>query len=191
MTALPVDRSRWTLVDWEHRVCADLPQPIPRFTVAKLDELDAPVRRHLLREIAPDAPLTQSVRVRMHGSIKLGRWLPFRARQVLNPHVGFIWAARVAGGHADRSSPQVLTISQHPTYQTFNGKLDCVGLAASSVSDGHADALLADGSVRQSRERQATELQKARLRARAFVRTLYSFKLVSSDLTTLYQHGDQ
>ena len=31
----------------------------------------------------------------MRGSIRLGRWLPFRARQVLNPHVGFIWAARV------------------------------------------------------------------------------------------------
>jgi hypothetical protein len=33
----------------------------------------------------------------MRGSIKLGRWLPFRARQVLNPHEGFVWAARVAG----------------------------------------------------------------------------------------------
>ena len=34
----------------------------------------------------------------MRGSIKLGkRWLPFRARETLTPHVGFVWAGRVAG----------------------------------------------------------------------------------------------
>lgn len=97
MTALPEDRSAWALSDWEHRLCADSAQPMPRFTVAELDGLDAPVRRHLLRAIAPGAPLAQCGRLSMRGSIKLGRWLPFRARQVLNPHVGFIWAARVAG----------------------------------------------------------------------------------------------
>jgi hypothetical protein len=33
----------------------------------------------------------------MRGQIKVGRWLPFRARQVLSPHHGFVWAARAAG----------------------------------------------------------------------------------------------
>jgi hypothetical protein len=33
----------------------------------------------------------------MRGSIKIGRWLPFRARQVLAPHRGTIWSARVGG----------------------------------------------------------------------------------------------
>jgi len=34
----------------------------------------------------------------MRGSIKLGgRWLGFRAREVLCPHRGFVWAARVGG----------------------------------------------------------------------------------------------
>src|SRR5260370_42220769 len=34
----------------------------------------------------------------MRGRLKLGgRWLPFRARQVLAPHRGFVWAARVGG----------------------------------------------------------------------------------------------
>lgn len=33
----------------------------------------------------------------MRGRIKVGRWLPFRARQVLNPHRRFVWAARAAG----------------------------------------------------------------------------------------------
>ena len=30
----------------------------------------------------------------MHGQIKLGRWRPFTARQVLTPPDGYIWAAR-------------------------------------------------------------------------------------------------
>jgi hypothetical protein len=29
--------------------------------------------------------------------IRVGRWLPFRACQVLNPHTGFLWEARAAG----------------------------------------------------------------------------------------------
>jgi hypothetical protein len=33
----------------------------------------------------------------MRGHIKLGRWVPFRAREVLTPHRGFLWQARVAG----------------------------------------------------------------------------------------------
>lgn len=33
----------------------------------------------------------------MRGNIKIGRWLPFRAHQILCPHSGFIWSARVAG----------------------------------------------------------------------------------------------
>jgi len=33
----------------------------------------------------------------VRGRLKLGRWLPFRAEQVLAPHQGFHWAARVAG----------------------------------------------------------------------------------------------
>jgi hypothetical protein len=36
-------------------------------------------------------------RLRMRGHIKVGRWLPFRAREVLDPHHGFVWAARAAG----------------------------------------------------------------------------------------------
>jgi hypothetical protein len=32
----------------------------------------------------------------MRGQLKVGRWFPFRARQVPNPHRGFVWAARAA-----------------------------------------------------------------------------------------------
>jgi hypothetical protein len=48
--------------------------------------------------ITPGTPLAQAARFRMRGSIKVGkRWLPFRAREVLAPHHGFVWAARAGG----------------------------------------------------------------------------------------------
>jgi hypothetical protein len=67
------------------------------FGDAELDGLPEPVRRHLAAAIAPGTPLAVSARLRMRGRIKVGRWLPFRARQVLSPHHGFVWAARAAG----------------------------------------------------------------------------------------------
>ena len=75
-----------------------------RFGPAELDGLPEPVRRHLAQAIAPGTPLYTSARLRMRGSIKVGRWLPFRARQVLSPHHGFVWSARAAGliGGTDR-----------------------------------------------------------------------------------------
>src|SRR5919107_5711121 len=68
-----------------------------RFDPAELDGLRAPVRRHLTQAIALGTPPHTAARLRMRGAIRVGRWLPFRARQVLNPHQGFVWAARAAG----------------------------------------------------------------------------------------------
>jgi hypothetical protein len=68
-----------------------------RFDPAELEGLPEPVRRHLAQAIAPGTPLHTSARLRMRGSIRVGRWLPFRARQVLSPHQGFVWSARAAG----------------------------------------------------------------------------------------------
>jgi hypothetical protein len=83
-----------TLADLEARL---LRQAGPgRFDPAELDGLPEPVRRHLGLAIAPGTPLATSARLRMRGSIKVGRWLPFRARQVLSPQDGFVWVARAA-----------------------------------------------------------------------------------------------
>jgi hypothetical protein len=68
-----------------------------RFDPAELEGLAAPVRRHLAQAIAPGTALHTSARLSMRGSIKVGRWLPFRASQVLDPHRGFVWRARAAG----------------------------------------------------------------------------------------------
>lgn len=67
------------------------------FSETELEGLPLPARRHLAQAIAPGTPLAQTARLRMHGTIKLGGWLPFRAREVLTPLEGFVWAARVAG----------------------------------------------------------------------------------------------
>jgi uncharacterized protein DUF6544 len=67
------------------------------FAGEELDGLPEPARRHLTQAIALGTPLATSARLRMRGRIKIGRWLPFRARQVLDPHHGFVWAARTAG----------------------------------------------------------------------------------------------
>jgi hypothetical protein len=67
------------------------------FTEAELAGLPEVVCRHLQATIAPGTPLATSARLRMRGQLKLGRWLPFQAEQVLAPHHGFYWAARVAG----------------------------------------------------------------------------------------------
>jgi Family of unknown function (DUF6544) len=83
-----------TLADLEARLLQ--PAGPGRFDPAELDGLPEPVRRHLGLAIAPGTPLYTSARLRMRGSIKVGPWLPFRARQVLSPHRGFVWAGRAA-----------------------------------------------------------------------------------------------
>jgi hypothetical protein len=72
--------------------------PAGTFDRDALTDLPEPVRRYLRFAIADRTPLEQSARVSMRGRIKLGRWLPFRATEVIAPHNGFVWRARVAGG---------------------------------------------------------------------------------------------
>jgi hypothetical protein len=64
-----------------------------RFDPAMVAKLPEPARRWLTHAISPGTPLWQTVELSMHGQIKLGRWRPFTARQVLAPPDGYIWAA--------------------------------------------------------------------------------------------------
>lgn len=81
--------------DLEHRLVQ--PPLAGGFDEGDLEGLPEPAQRHLRAAIPPGAVIARSVSLRMRGRIKIGRWLPFRARQVLSPHRGFGWAARVAG----------------------------------------------------------------------------------------------
>jgi hypothetical protein len=67
------------------------------FTDAEVDGLPDPVCRYLRAAIAPGTPLATAARIGMRGQIKLGRWLPFQAEELLAPHRGFHWSARAAG----------------------------------------------------------------------------------------------
>jgi hypothetical protein len=74
-------------------------QPCARsavFSEAELEGLPDPVRRYLGTAVAPGTPLATSAWLRMRGQIKVGRWLPLRARETLDPHHGFTWTARAA-----------------------------------------------------------------------------------------------
>lgn len=73
------------------------PAPAGSFGPDELTGLPEPVRRYFTAAIAPGTPLAVSVRLSMGGRIKLGRWWPFRADEVLHPHRGIVWRARVAG----------------------------------------------------------------------------------------------
>ena len=65
------------------------------FPPPEIGILPAPVRRYLEHAIAPGTPLASAVRLRMHGAIKLGRWFPFTAEQVIHWGQGMIWRATV------------------------------------------------------------------------------------------------
>ena len=93
----PANARRPSVWDLEAELAPPAAQGV--FAEEELAGLPEPVRRYFRAAIAPGTPLAAAVRLEMRGSIKLGgRWLPFRARQVLAPHRGFVWAARVAGG---------------------------------------------------------------------------------------------
>ena len=65
------------------------------FRAADLSRLPESARRYFEHAIAPGILLSRAVRLHMHGEIKLQRWLPFKAEQVIVWGRGFIWNATV------------------------------------------------------------------------------------------------
>lgn len=68
------------------------------FSVADLVGLPDAVGRYLASLIDPGTPVDHAARIEMHGHLKLGRWIPFTAVEVLDPRRGFCWSARLARG---------------------------------------------------------------------------------------------
>jgi hypothetical protein len=54
-----------------------------------------PVRRYFDHALRGDVQPVQAAVLTMRGHIKLKRWLPFRARQLLAPRLGTVWQAQV------------------------------------------------------------------------------------------------
>lgn len=56
-------------------------------------DLPPPARRMLVNALSPGVELTPTVILEMEGEIRVKRWMPFRARQVLRAGSGFVWKA--------------------------------------------------------------------------------------------------
>ena len=73
-----------------------LPADPGGFADDEVEGLPEPVQRYLRAAIASTTPLARAAELTMEGRIKLGeRWLPWKATEVLAPHVGFVWAGSV------------------------------------------------------------------------------------------------
>lgn len=77
---------------------ADPDGPLRRFDPASTEGLPAAARRLLLHAIEPGAPLYRAIGLRMRGEIKLGRWRPFEAEQVIRWGRGMVWRAKAKLG---------------------------------------------------------------------------------------------
>jgi hypothetical protein len=63
------------------------------FSPDKLSHLPEAAKRYLEHAIAPGTPIAAAVRLKMHGEIKLKKWIPFTAEQVICWEHGLIWSA--------------------------------------------------------------------------------------------------
>lgn len=72
-------------------------QPLELFEPTTLDALPEPAARWLGRALPDRTPLTRAIELVMHGDIRIGRWLPFTATQILRSGVGFVWKPIVGG----------------------------------------------------------------------------------------------
>jgi hypothetical protein len=68
------------------------------FRPAHVDDIPVPAAAYLRHAIAPGTWLPSRIRLRMHGHIKVGVWLPFEAEQVIDTELGFQWTASIADG---------------------------------------------------------------------------------------------
>lgn len=99
MSELPEAPRSARAVARQWRELGAVPPATETFDTTRVAGLPDSVRRWLTRSIAPATPLARACGLTMHGEIRLGRWRPFTATQILRPGVGFVWAAtaKVAG----------------------------------------------------------------------------------------------
>ena len=72
------------------------PRATRAFDPKAFAHLPACVQRYLAHVIAPGTPLAAAVRLRMHGTLRVGRkWRPFKAEEVIVGSGAMIWRARV------------------------------------------------------------------------------------------------
>lgn len=80
------------------RLWASAPYCDGHFGAEQLTWLPQGTRRYLEHSIAHGTPLASAVWLRMRGEIRLRRWTPFRAEQVICRDRGMLWCARTRLG---------------------------------------------------------------------------------------------
>lgn len=65
-----------------------------RFEPGQVSDFPDAARRYFEHAILPGTPLARSVRLQMHGEIKLEDWISFKAEQVIHFQRGMIWQAK-------------------------------------------------------------------------------------------------
>ena len=109
-----------------------------------LSHLPEAARRYLEHAIAPGVALATAVRLTMHGEIKLRRWLPFQAEQVIHAKRGMIWKARVGTGLGQfRGTDRVVDGRGAMSWRTF-GVLPVVRGSGPDISRAGAGRLAAE-----------------------------------------------
>ncbi len=79
------------------------------FEPDQVRDLPDAARRYLEHAISPGTPLARSVRLHMHGTIKLEGWISFQAEQVIHFQRGMIWQAKARmRGLAIRGSDRIV-----------------------------------------------------------------------------------
>lgn len=83
--------------EWQ-RMRTSLAFDIPgEYDDGEIEGLPDAVQRYFRASVLPGASLARAAEIAMRGRIRIGRWVPFRADELLAPHRGFVWAARAAG----------------------------------------------------------------------------------------------
>ena len=125
-----------TLEDlWE---AARLVQPLSYRSTAELRDLPSAAQRYFRRAISPGAPPVSSVKLRMHGEIKLAGWHPFTADQVISWNVGMIWQASVRMYGMTVSGSDRLLNGQGAMQWKLFGKVPLVNAAGPDITRSSA-----------------------------------------------------
>ena len=104
------------------------------FNPARVAKLPAAAQDYLLHAIAAGTPLSSAVRLKMHGEIKLKKWHPFTAEQVIAWERGMVWQAAVRMGPISiRGSDSLLAGAARMRWQLF-GFIPVINASGSEIT---------------------------------------------------------
>jgi hypothetical protein len=103
-----------------------------------------PARRWLEHAIAPDAPTARAALLKMTGHIKVGRWLPFRAIQLIAPSHGFVWVARAGWGPLSFTGFDSYGQGEGRMRWLLGGRIPLVTATGADVTRSDADRVALD-----------------------------------------------